>query len=312
MPPTVSRPARLAVTASAAVVATAIFAGPAVAQAPAPSRPPAIAESSFKTEPPGLYASADLSYVLTSGNSSSSSLGFRGDLRHRFDRQAVGFSLAGIRASSSPDGGKYAVGTPEAFELRVPDAELTALEYFARARYDYILSDRLYVTGGVGWERNTFAGLDNRWVGDAGAGYVFVSNERTTFRGGAGLTYTSEDYTVASLANADFFGARLRWDYIQKLFSGTTLSHSLIFDQSLESSSDRRLDAAFGVHVAMTGRLGLKVNWRILHDNEPALTEVPLFAPGGGDTGITVLAPYKETDQAFSVSLVLSIAPPKP
>jgi hypothetical protein len=37
-----------------------------------------------------------------------------------------------------------------------------------------------------------------------------------------------------------------------------------------------------------------------------------VFAPGvGGNTGLKVLAPYKELDQGFSVSLVFSVAPPK-
>jgi hypothetical protein len=44
---------------------------------------------------------------------------------------------------------------------------------------------------------------------------------------------------------------------------------------------------------------------------QPALAEYDLFAPGGTSTGLTVLAPYKELDQGFSVSFVLGFAPPK-
>ena len=61
----------------------------------------------------------------------------------------------------------------------------------------------------------------------------------------------------------------------------------------------------------MSSKLGLKVNWRLLWDNQPALAEYALCAPGGPCTGLTVLAPYKELDQGFSVSLVFSFAPPK-
>jgi hypothetical protein len=71
------------------------------------------------------------------------------------------------------------------------------------------------------------------------------------------------------------------------------------------------VDAQFGLRVAMSAKLGLKVNWRILFDNQPASAEIPLFAPGGVATGATVIAPYKKTDQGFSVSLVFSVAPPK-
>lgn len=68
------------------------------------------------------------------------------------------------------------------------------------------------------------------------------------------------------------------------------------------------MDAQFGLHVAMSRTLGLKVNWRLLWDNLPALSEIPLI--GSGDPS-TVLAPFRELDQGFSVSLVFSIAPPK-
>ena len=49
----------------------------------------------------------------------------------------------------------------------------------------------------------------------------------------------------------------------------------------------------------------------MLYNNQPPSAEVPLFAPGGASTGLSVLAPYRKTDQGFSVSLVFSFAPPK-
>jgi hypothetical protein len=60
----------------------------------------------------------------------------------------------------------------------------------------------------------------------------------------------------------------------------------------------------------MSSRLGLKVNWRLLWDNQPALAEFPLYV-SGVNTGVKVFAPYKELDQGVSVSLVFSFAPPK-
>jgi putative salt-induced outer membrane protein YdiY len=194
----------------------------------------------------------------------------------------------------------------------IPEAETTAEYYYGRGRYDYKLSDRLYLTAGAGWERNRFSGLDNRWLVDSGLGYIFLNNDRTSFRGAAGLTYTDESYTAADGRDGSFFGARLGWDFRQKLFSNTTFTHTLLADENLESTDDLRVDANFGVHVAMSSKLGLKVNWRLLWDNQPALAEYDLFSPGvGGNTGLKVFAPYKELDQGFSVSLVFSFAPPK-
>lgn len=286
----------------------AVAAAAQAQQSATPTGAAATDEKAFKPDAPGLYANADLSYVLTSGNSSSSSLGFKGDVTRRWVRSSIGFAAGGIRASSAPDT-RVAVGTPSDFDVQVPQAEPTAEAYYARGRYDYKLSQRLYYTVGGGWERNRFSGIENRWVVDTGVGYIFVNNERTSFRGAAGITYTSEDF--AADADNSFVGARVGWDFRQKLSQNTTLTHAFIFDQSLEKGSDARFDAQLGLHVAMSAKLGLKVNWRILYDNLPASAELPLFTPGGVPTGLTVLAPYKKTDQGLSVSLVFSVAPPK-
>jgi putative salt-induced outer membrane protein YdiY len=276
-----------------------------------PTATKAVEEKAFKLDAPGLYANADLSYVLTSGNSSSSSLGFKGDLTRQWTKHSLAFAGGGIRASSSSPGLRHAVGTPDDFEVRIPDAEPTAESYYGRGRYDYKLSDRLFCTAGVGWERNRFSGIDNRWVVDTGVGYIFLGSERTSLRGMAGVTWTSEDYTIEDDRDGSFVGARLGWDFRQRLFPNTTFTHTLVADENLEETDDLRVDAQFGLHVAMSATLGLKVNWRLLWDNQPAISKVPLLGAGGAATGLTVLAPYKELDQGFSVSLVFSFAPPE-
>ncbi len=304
-----SQPSGPSTATAVAVLTLALAAGAQAQQNATPTAAAAVDEKACKADAPGLYASADLSYVLTSGNSSSSSLGFKGDITRRFVKHSIGFAAGGIRASSSPDA-RIAVGTPGDFEVQIPEAEPTAEAYYARSRYDYKFSERFFYTLGAGWERNRFAGIENRFVLDTGLGYIFINNARTSFRGAAGVTYTSEDYTVSG-QDGSFIGARLGWDFRQALFSATTFTHTFIGDQSFEDSAARRFDAQFGLHVAMGAKLGLKVNWRILHNNLPPSTDIPLFTPGGIPTGLTVLAPYKKTDQGLSVSLVFSVAPPK-
>jgi len=296
---------------SVAALAALLVTVPAWAQQmAAPTAAKAVDEKAFKVDEPGTYANADVSYVLTSGNSTANSLGFKGDVTRRWARHSIGFAAGGLRASSSPGHG-YAVGTPSDFEVVLPEADLTAEYYYGRGRYDYKLSDRLFSTAGAGWERNRFSGIENRWLVDTGVGYIFINNDRTSVRGTAGITYTNEEYTIEDDRDGSFVGARLGWDFQQKLFQNTTFSHTLIANESLEDTDDLRVDANFGLHVAMSSTLGLKVNWRLLWDNQPALAQYDLFTSGGGDTGLTVLAPYKELDQGFSVSLVFSFAPPK-
>jgi putative salt-induced outer membrane protein YdiY len=301
-----SRAAQAALALSAAFVSAPAWAQPSAA----PTDTKAVDEKSFKLDDPGLYVNADLSYVLTSGNSTSSSLGFKGDVTRRWAKHSLGFAAGGLRASSS-SGTRVAVGTPDDYEIRVPEAEPTAEYYYGRGRYDYRLSDRIFFTLGAGWERNRFSGIDDRWVGDAGVGYVLISNDRTSFRASLGVTYTDERYTVDDGRDGSFAGARLGWDLRQKLSESATFTHTLIGDENLEEGEDLRLDAQFGLHVAVSRTLGLKVNWRLLWDNQPAVDEIPLIAPDGTSIGLGVLAPYEELDQGLSVSLVFSFAPPK-
>jgi putative salt-induced outer membrane protein YdiY len=296
----------------AATFVAALSAAPSFAQGDAtPTSTSAVDTKAFKLDDPGLYANADLSYVLTSGNSSSSSLGFKGDLTRRWTRQSVSFAAGGIRASSTPSNARYAVGTPADFEVTLPDPAPTAERYFARGRYDRKVSDRFFVTGGAGWERNRFSGIDARWLAEVGVGYAFLVNDRTDFRAAAGVTFTDEQYTYGPPDSDSFAGLRAGWDLRHKLFPSTTLLHTLIVDESLKTTDDFRADVSLGLQVAMTSRLAIKAGWRLLFDNQPALAEVPLFTPGGVDTGTKVLAPYKKTDQGLSVSLVLAIAPAK-
>jgi putative salt-induced outer membrane protein YdiY len=305
-----SHACRAAVSALALALAVAAPRPARAQQSATPTATQAVDDKAFEADAPGTYANADLSYVLTSGNATTRSLGFKGDLTRRWGRHSLGFAAGGLRASSSPDA-RYAVGTPGDFEVVVPGAELTAEAYYARGRYDFKLSDRLFYTAGGGWERNRFSGIDDRWLVDTGVGYIFVSSERTSFRAAAGVTWTDEQYTADDGRDGSFVGARLGWDLRQTLLASTTLTHSLILDENLEETDDLRLDAQVGLQVAMTKTLGLKVNWRLLWDNKPALAAVPLRTPGGVDTGLTVLAPYEKLDQGFSVSLVFSLAPAK-
>jgi len=302
----------LKTTLPAALSLAALCGAPALAQQNAvPTDAKAVDAKRFKADDAGLYANADLSYVLTSGNSRSNSLGFKGDVTRRWTRHSLSFAAGGIRASSTATDARYAVGTPGDFELQLPAPEATAEQYYARGRWDYKLTDRFFLTSGAGWERNRFSGIDGRWLVDAGAGYVLVANDKTDLRGMLALTYTNEQFTAGPPDSASFVGLRGGWDLKHQLLPTTTLVHSLILDENLKETDDLRVDVSLGIQVAMSKKLALKASWRLLYDNQPALAEVPLYTSGGANTGIMVLAPYGKTDRGFSVSLVLSVAPPK-
>ena len=302
---------RLLATAPSLLLLASLVAPAARAQGAAtPTGARAVDESAFRLDAPGTYANLGLSYVLTSGNSRTSSLGLRGDVSHRWSRHSLRFAGGALTAAASR-GPRQAYGTPEAFEVRLSAAEPTTEAFDARGRYDYKIGQKLYQTTGAGWERNRFAGVASRWVFDAGMGNVFSSGEKTSFRAALTVSYTDQGVSNSGPGDRSFFGSRLGWDLTRKLSQTSTLQHTLVADQSLEAWSERRADAQFGVSVAMTRALALKVNWRVLYNCRPPKAAVALYTDAGEPTGTTVLAPFEKLDQGFSVSLVLSRTPGK-
>ncbi|MEJ2541801.1 MAG: hypothetical protein P8188_17855, partial [Gemmatimonadota bacterium] len=81
----------------------------------------------------------------------------------------------------------------------------------------------------------------------------------------------------------------------------------LTFDQNLNDTEDRRLDWGNSVTVDITDVLALKPSLLLQWRNLPSLGEVPLFSPGGVDTGTTVLAPLRKLDTTFTIALVLTL-----
>jgi Protein of unknown function, DUF481 len=96
---------------------------------------------------PGLYATGDLGFLWTSGNSKANSLGLKLDIARLWSKQAFRLSAGALRQASA---GRIAVGTPTEYELEVPEPKTTAEDYYARAAYDRQLSDRLFYSLGAG------------------------------------------------------------------------------------------------------------------------------------------------------------------
>jgi putative salt-induced outer membrane protein len=55
------------------------------------------------------------------------------------------------------------------------DGVTTQERYFVGNKLDYKFSDRFYVYGLVGWERDTFAGYDSRFSESLGLGYKLIA-----------------------------------------------------------------------------------------------------------------------------------------
>jgi putative salt-induced outer membrane protein YdiY len=250
--------------------------------------------------PLGWSDVAELTFVLTAGNASSSTFGLKNTTEHLWERTAFKLSFGAVRTESGITT-RTASGTPDNFTVsESTDSELTAENYFIKSRLDRTLGDAAFLFGGADWDRNTFAGIQNRYGFVGGAGKAWFEEETRRFKTDLGLTYTIQDDVIENPdAEASFVGLRGSYDYFRKLTGTTGFTSTLVVDQNLKTTEDLRADWTNSIAVAMSERLALKTSLQVLYDKDPALTEVPL-----GDT--TVLTPLKEVDSIFTVAIVVN------
>jgi putative salt-induced outer membrane protein YdiY len=199
------------------------------------------------------------------------------------------------------------VGTTGSYTItETENTEPTAASYFARGRYDRAFSGA-FAFGGAGWDRNTFAGIENRYAVVAGLGRTWVEGESGRFKTDVGGTYTIQK-DVAPVAGADdaFFGFRATVDATRRLTATAQYASTLIADQNLETTEDFRADWINSVAVSISEGLALKTSLQLLYDAEPANLSVPLFDTGGNQLG-TVGTQGDEIDSIATLTLVIKL-----
>ena len=120
----------------------------------------------------------EFSFVTTSGNASSNTLGLKSTIEGTSDISAFKLEVGGIRAESNfTDLSAVADGGGDFNIFETTRTERSAENYFARSRLDRDLGEsNFFAFGGAGWERNTFAGFNNRFSFVAGVGDTWVDD----------------------------------------------------------------------------------------------------------------------------------------
>ncbi len=268
--------------------------------------------------PPALLAQEDspspwrnqseFSLVATGGNASTSTVGLRNTLRRALERGELRFDVGALRTDAARIE-RRAIGTESSFEVEKESrTERTAERYTAQGRFDLNLSERTFAYTSTGWERNTFAGFNSRTVTALGAGTRWQRPEAWELKVGAALTYTFQDDVDPDPTRPDrFAGLRGTLDHQHSLTTGTRLELKWVVDANAREWNDVRGDLSQSVSASLSDRLALKTTLQFLVDNDPPLRRVPLFTPGGEDTGSTVLTPLRKVDRSLSVALVVTL-----
>jgi len=291
MPPprTASSTRRFALVLPARVVALVLAVvglAPAFAQTPPPAEPP--------PPPPPIANSAELGLVMTSGNSESTSYGFKDKFVANWGtKSSLEINAQAVRVESTtrtvdPDTGDVD-----------EDTKTTASSKFILGRYNYKITDHFFWFVGAGWDRNRFSGIDSRYTGFAGVGNIWVDREDLKFRTDYAASWTKqEDFPDNPTADDSFIGLRLSDAFFWKLGASTVFTNDTIVNENLDETSDFRVDMTNAIAVAMNKTLALKVSLQWLYDNEPAALAI---SPSG-----EVLAEADDLDSIFTASLVVN------
>jgi putative salt-induced outer membrane protein len=213
------------------------FAGTAMAQ-----------EGKAPPPPPPLWSGkAELSFVSTSGNTDTQTLGAGGEVEYQPGVWSGKAKFDYIRSES--DGKENARSL--AFLLRGARKIFTRAEVFAQA----------------GYLKNTFAGIDRRLAGEAGLAYELLAPGAHSLKAQAGLGYTKE--TRVGAADRSFATAGAGLLYKWALSKSAEFSNETSYRRDLKTSEDWLFANTASVSAGMTTVLSLKVSWALTKANDP-------------------------------------------
>lgn len=239
---------------------------------------------------------ADLSVVITGGNSGVLSIALSDKFTYRWTRSQVVFEAAGLKTRTEE---RDLVNEGGQVEVR-ERSRTTAEEYALSGRYRYRFYEGAFAFSSAGWRRDEFAGIDNRYTGALGLGYQLLDAERTKLSIEVGTDWTREE--PLDLAADEFVGAQVRTSLEQRLSDVAKLDSEVELLENLENTDDLRLNWFNAVTASLSEVFAIKLGYLVRYDNEPALEIVPGDDPG--EPAATFA--FDKTDTRFSASLVVN------
>jgi putative salt-induced outer membrane protein YdiY len=241
--------------------------------------------------------SADLSLVLTSGNSSVTTLSLTDKLTHRWSRSQVVVEALALKTRTEERELINVGGRVEVQER----SRTTAEEYSLGGRYRYRFYEGIFAFASLGWQRNELAGIENRYTVASGLGYQVIDTDRTKIAAEAGADWTRED--PVDTATEGFVGAQIRALLERQLTGVAKIDSELELLENLEETDDLRINWLASVTASLSEVFAIKLSYQLRFDNQPVVEILPPDSPGEEAATFT----FDETDTRFSASLVVNL-----
>lgn len=246
-------------SAAVSIVIGVAAALPAAAQDAAPAAP-AEAAATAAVAPKNYEGTAEVSSIVTNGNTKNQTTGLAMDLTYKPDPWLVNVKSKYLTTISQE------IQTQESFEVA--------------GRGGRKLSDLFDIFVEHTYLKNRFAGLENRYVTSAGAGYFALKNDKHTLKTELLLGYTDEERT--DLTRPQFMSGGGSILYKWKVAATSEFTHETKYQPNFATADDWRLVSETAVSAAISSMLSSKISWKYEHVNLPPAGKVK------GDTTTTV------------------------
>ncbi|HUM15587.1 MAG TPA: DUF481 domain-containing protein [Candidatus Nitrosotalea sp.] len=242
-------------------VTSRVGAGPdrEVQTSPAPGeapRPLPIADIAVINPPlPAWTGSLALNGLLTTGNSETEQIGFRGALSKRWPDDRLTFSAEySFGRQKDPDTGE----------------KHTTINYaMALAKYDHFFTKKLYGYLAVKAEHDEVADLEVRLAPGGGAGYQWFEGPKFNFSTEAGLAWVYENYKHTR--TREFLAPRLAYSIDWTPFDPLVLYHKLEYLPAFDDpSGDYLLNTDAGARLTVWKGLFAEFRYEFRYDSKPA------------------------------------------
>lgn len=207
-----------------------------------------VAQYGIVPEPPPTWdVSSELSFVATSGNTSTRSIGLGGSLTHRHQTRTSGASLA--------------------FFTNELDGVTEAESMGARVRHGIHIRERLQIFGEGSYGRDRFAGLDDRVVVTGGLSYATSLRRSHVITADGGFGFTREDRLDGrDLRFASATGAvRYAWE----MKPTADITQDLRLNADLQSAANWHGTTATAVTITVTRVVSLRFSHALEYRHAP-------------------------------------------
>jgi len=229
----------------------------ALAQTPAPAK-----------EPPPLWdAQIGASFVGTSGNADTGTIGADFAAHHRGVPWQIDSTAQAVRTSTS--------------------GNTTAERYLGLVRLTRTLTPIIGLSTGERLERDQFSGIDLRSVLDVGLSWALIHRPEWTLDGVTGIAWNHESRTAGTDVN-DPDGLFQLLSRIPFGSAGDT-TQRVTFYPDFRTSSAYRTEAEVAAQAAMNEHLALKIGYLLRYSNAP----VPGFKKTDTTTTASVVLRWK-------------------